>query len=1629
MKQTNFKRTFICLAMLTLVCVIFLASTFTSHADEPLFDHVELKVGDTIGLVYYTNYTYSGTNSNPNVYLRYKIGNRTAETEVPAYPNDGTCVFVLNDIYPHELGQEITATIVLKNANGTKTDIATSTGISVKTELLKMLSDPTQSQNYKFASNLLQYGEQTRLYRNAYVTDSSMRDEKSILDFDTNIYTNYNPDSIYVMYNRNPAGLGMSASNIRMASIGVSYHDTNRFVITVKTPSGGSVNMGAITLYINGKAYSGSNFTKIDNTTYEVQSDPINAFAIPNAVNFELHVNGLPVQQATYSVADYCYQLEQTTEQRSLAQNYAKSLLVYGQAAAAAYKDNRVVAMQLNTAPGNITIANTNAQQPTGGSATVWYSNGSTGTVTPIWDAVAGITDDTYTVTRTTIGRYQDTQSGKTYTVTSHVKLENPITSMEAWADPNAYSPSTYAATYQPDVNTCGALVRCTWSNQYKSVRKPDSITQVSIPTLTEYTTLTCVVSYTNPQKSDNTKKCNVTLLYKNPIASLTISDSLVSFDDNDFNSTAMPDATTYCLKFSDGQATTYYNTAATNTLGTFGWKAASYTGTATSGSISAGTGLTTTGTFTGKSMPSVTLKTGCTHTVGAQCTCSAAKTTSPTAAAVVKSATCRLDFLNPEKYITITKAPTATINDTTAPTSANGKLTNGQTTVTLANGKTYLASTATYAASSGHTSTDYKVSVTVTASYNNLKNANGQACTVSIDLLNPIVSVSQTAVPTVNAANYANAGVTLSPSTAVLNGTLTATYQNGTTMKVNVTNFIVEGQGQSNTCYVANITDTTETTTKRTTACTSSSMNSAYSGALVAQHVDSRANAPQTAKDCYYGVNVKNTATGFKGENRTQSTDNYTMTSSTPATITPTGNLLVTLTNGREKSITPTYSTISKVTAATEYEDRYPTATYKSSNGSTITTEAKTRVINPVTSVTRYTDPTPITVSSTSAVAASSVSGGKVTVTYTNGQSTTNVSPNSYTVSGAQITGSTLIQRFAITANFVTSYSGTKTCTLYLILKNPSKSASAANPSSKQLTSSTSGLTVSGTTVTITYNNNTTSTATSAQWGTLYPTGTASKTNTPSSYGSSVTSGSQSYSQTYTVAASSTVERYVNGSATTESVAAATYTISVTQSWTNPVTKVVANSASATVTDGKSSGSVTPTGSITATFSSGRVKDYTSNSSLSWSTVTTVTDASPSVTRKTTATFCGVKSNEINCVVYNPPKSLGVATNQCRLTGAGEHAAGWSHILTYKNGQQTTVNGKVTLSNASSGLTVSNNGTTTVKVKYTGSKSDATASRSISYTCPTNGNTVTHSDTLIVVNVPYAKSSYSSSVSSTQSNNFPYYSTSTSSTVTPSISSRIYGANGNAIKSDATLTAPSGSLKNVTSCYLYKNQSTSTNTDTWSSSCAVALLYSYTLPASYSTSNTAYEVGLTVSTYSYNPITSYTFSDKSMNYTKGSAYGIRADFFTVTIQRIAIYNNGTTYTQSGTTYDWTPSSSTVFRWGLSTSNSSTYTWSSSSWSYKSSLSSSFSSFNSSDNFKYALYSSVIERTNLVGTGAKAWDVAYNKSGFKCYAYVGIKFNSSYTIGGESCSKEKMAPGGDYVTKFYRINASASDVL
>jgi hypothetical protein len=151
--------------VVALLVATFIASTFTTSANTTVLEGVELKLGHTIGFVYYSKQEYT-----ENTVMRFEINGRI--TDVSAIPNDKTCAFIFNDIYPHELAHEIKTTIFV-DGKPVVSYPAFSMREYLLSELLK-IKDPNDP-HCKLVSNLLQYGEATREYRNANV-DASERD-------------------------------------------------------------------------------------------------------------------------------------------------------------------------------------------------------------------------------------------------------------------------------------------------------------------------------------------------------------------------------------------------------------------------------------------------------------------------------------------------------------------------------------------------------------------------------------------------------------------------------------------------------------------------------------------------------------------------------------------------------------------------------------------------------------------------------------------------------------------------------------------------------------------------------------------------------------------------------------------------------------------------------------------------------------------------------------------------------------------------------------------------------------------------------------------------------------------------------------------------------------------------------------------------------------------------------------------------------------------------------------------------------------------------------------------------------------------------------------------------------------
>lgn len=1268
---TSRARILTCLIVLAVVFATFLAGMFTSSAaTDQVFESIELKVGDTIGLVYYTKQPYTAGTT-----MRFQINGRVSE--VVAYRNNDKCVFVFDDIYPHEMAHPITGTIMVNGAS------TVSTTVTIKSYLLEILNSSTKAHLHQFASNMLQYGEKTREYRNAQVDKD---DDVSILQgVDQNLYPNYTPDDLERDFTGEPAGLGMSAANVRMSAIGISYDNTNHLVITMTKNPTSTIQISDCVIRINGTLYRHDQFTQDpkDANSYRLTSASINAYDLLDTFNIQLEVNGTIVQTATYSVYDYILQLQSTAEGTSLASQYARALYYYGQQAADVYPGKTVVALTPNTNPSNITVTNQLEQTPTGGNAMAYYSDGTSAQVNVAWSKVTGISDTTYSVTRNTIGTYTDPVSGKTFSVNASVKLLNPSKSITRYTDPSQYNPTSYVASYKPE----GGKVRVHYSNGATALADPTySAVNMSSFKTTEFASITVTAQWTHGI-TGTTHTTNMNLVYNNPIKSMSAywGGGTITFSGS--TSTALNKAQTYYrLKYANG-TTTSWAAASTNT--NFSVTNATYDGILTSGTLSctayyAASSFSTTIYDTSGNTSSITLERG--------------RLKDNQAVDSGQTKLSSIPFSNPMSSITIAQMPQATITSTAAPTTDNGMLSGGTIDVTLANGKAISAvsSGVKFFCTAGHDTTDYSKSVYVYAQYSGLESSKTAK---TITLVNPVVSVTQGTVPTMTAKDIqTNFALAVSNVT----GTLTVTYKNGKTASVAPKYFrLGTSTADYSTVYIANINTAIDTTLTRTTAAKGE--NSTTYSALKAYYKDERSGANYN-KTIDFKVNITNHVVSL-----TEGTFTITLTSETVTTTTFAGNTVIksipaTFSNGALGPVTPTSVTnISSSPSAKEVQETTCTVYYNS-----VSCTPTIHIVNPVTSISRYTDPSAYTVTNKNALTSANIldnGAGLVTVTYTSGHTKTD-KPTSFTgLTNVKITDATMISQPALTANYKTKHSGTKTCTVYIILKNPPKSSAltlSVGSSSNKATLTRTGVQLTGT-ITTTYNNGATSTAYSnASFPILYKSGTTNS----STAATTTTSGTTKVKASCTIPASGTKSPYVNGaSGSAVQTAGNTFTTpEVTAYWQLQPESIAEKYDGASVANYKTT-QVTPWATVTATYSNGAQAEVTG---LHGSKVANITDTTYQANRTSTVTYTlngGSASCQISFTLTNKATAFSVSNS------------GQVYKFTGTTSRTIAVTGVVQLTN---GRTVNTNASSVTQKSCTGNQvtSPSISGYNITFTC-----------------------------------------------------------------------------------------------------------------------------------------------------------------------------------------------------------------------------------------------------------------------------------------------------------------------
>lgn len=1201
-----------CFVVLAMVFAVFLTGLIPdASAEIDIFEEVELRVGDSLGFVYYTSQPYT-----ENTQMRFEINGRSEV--VNAYSNDGKCVFVFSDIYPHELAREIKATVVVDGK-----DVISSDGLSMKKYLLETLLDDSKSKYYELASNILQYGEATRLYRNANVPLDE-RDEQTILDFDTTVYTNYQPKPLDDVFPGSVSGLGVSAANVRLSAIGIAYHNTNQYVITITTPTNIVVNMNNVTINIDNDEYTYTNFINKGNGEYELRTKPINGNILTNPVDISLKVNGNVVQQAQYSPKDYILQLQES-DSNALALNYAKALHYYGVSAQEFGK--RIIAVETKNNPENITVSGTGSNIPTGGSVMVYYSDGTSEEVTQnvswsnkdINNEPVAIADNSSKKTFTIKGSYTCPMSGRVFTCTGEVVLINPVVSVERYHDGDTYKPTSYSAQHTPK----GGKIKCRLKNETERVVGEDdgvlfSSTNNNISNFatTEYAQGMYYAAYTDPA-TGTPYMIELYFLYENPVKSISIAASSCVLTSASVN----PKDTSVTITYTNGKTITKKVSELQNqgdSKRNFKWTAVNYTGTKKSDIINVNATL---------SAPKNTLSFNV-YQNGVSKQITYGKTNSTYTTKDI-SGVCSVNVTNPVTSILISNLPTlvgGTVVNTDTPVfgTQKGNLTGGEIRELLTNGQKgdAISTGVTYKCSSGISDTSYSKTVILTATYN------GMTAERDLVLYNKLVSVKQSKDVVLEPTNTSvNVKLTLAQTA----GTLRATYANGLQSNdISPLHLLINNEINDNTCYIESVTIACNTKTRRRTATTSVSGETYQT--LTVSYKDTRTTNNPITVSCPYSCIIFVKPVSLVSGQRANS---VTMEDATNVPTPANQSLQVVFSNGTTAYRTFSFSNPGVITSATEYEDHNVTATYTATISDVdivITETVPCRVINPAVSAVTYTDPEPITVTTTSAY--TNFTGGYVTVTFLNNK-TANKACTGY-IGSVAMTGIGISWRTNIQGCWKGKYSEVKATDMRVVLFNPVKSIYSYDTSKSGLSSSnrvtlTSGSISFSTPCQVQMNNG-------QVFSSLTGTGTYQNITTTS------TSGQNTITLSITVSASSQT-RKVNGQDTTVSTPQKTVTKNITIYWKNPLKSISAYTKGTCLARESSiiSFYITQNSvrneSVTATFANGATAvKYPTIASQS---VKNVTDTSYSKTSYVTASFTcdGVtKTCSIGIQVLNPP-------------------------------------------------------------------------------------------------------------------------------------------------------------------------------------------------------------------------------------------------------------------------------------------------------------------------------------------------------------------------------------------------------
>ncbi len=1196
--------------LITLLAVVLLSalcmSIPISHASSsnPEIGEMTLVAGNHFGTVLHIDYPY-----NSNVKMEFSINGRTMV--VNAAPTDVGCAIAMPSVYPHELADTVQARLY----DGSS--LIKTFEFSMKETFLTWLSQlDTISQNV--VSNILQYGHATQAYRNAILNNSSTDNLILGPDFDADGTVGFTPSDIENTWTGTPLDIGTSTGSIRISTIGVGYDAGNHYVMRIEMPTG--TPFQTIRVIIDGVEYwlhdRGTLYSEENGiTTYELKTYNIPSNAITKTIQVRLVNQGEVLQAFDYNVYSYALQMQELFAQSTdaansmdiyLAMQYAKALYQYG-VSCEPWSDIIPIGASVKSPP-SATLTSSGKVSPTGGVITVYYSDGTSADRTPsLWAPVDTITDDSYSATRTTYAVY--TENGETvYTNTYSFQLLNPITSIEVITDGSDYSPTTHTTAYRPR----GVVVRYTRANGRTDTTSDNIVysdVNMSSYATKEYAKIPFTFTFT---KDGANLQGQAYFWYTNPIKAITPSGGSVTFNGS---STATATGVSYTVTLQNGQTKTITN-ASPYSVST----KLTYTDNATSGTATASTALSVaaSGSQTFRSNGSTVTKSLSSRTItGAH----------------------SITFSNPYTSIAISTNPTITINSTAAPSSAGGQITGGALTVTLGNTETVsTTSNITWTTSAGISDATYSKNVTLTAQWQ------GLTASKTVAIYNNPKKFECTGTPSVYATASTNVSIALTHAT--WNGLFKLTYQNGFVQ----TGMNATGSLHGATFYIPNITDSSASKTYSTTYTSATLSNTPVNLVMYYYHSASGIELPSGV----LSINVINDIVS----QGTVPTKYFTATSASNTTLAaPTGTAPFVCRNGVTANVSMTWSAPANITTNAETASSTGTIT-ATRNGQSISGTYNIMVVNPATSLSRYTDPSAYKVSNTSAITSSDIisnGAGQVVANLTNG-TTKVVTPSSFTsLTSAKITDGTLYKQVAITAQYASPNPlGAQTCTgtVYIILYNQGKSAkaylSAGDSASNRITLSTSAVKMQWGSAQITLTNGVTiysSNNTNVKWSTgsnsVYPSGTRkSGTATTAEEGYC-----DVYCQAWLESATTTITPYANGTAGSAWVFPEWTSGSLTDYcyWKNPATSMLsASGGRATCIANATSGNVTPTGgTATVKLANGAQKSVTPT----WAACSTC-NSSDSIQYKTsTAYYTSPGGSQVSCSgevgVLNPPVSM----------------------------------------------------------------------------------------------------------------------------------------------------------------------------------------------------------------------------------------------------------------------------------------------------------------------------------------------------------------------------------------------------